>query len=380
MHLTREQVESLSEQTLLDFLERKIPEGHSIDYKSDFSGSSEEKQTVEFLKDVTAFANASGGHVLIGVKEPSVHLDATSQVIGVSGGDAMARRCEHIASDNIDPRIPGILVRPIALVSGRHVIIVHIPPSLSRPHMVKRGKNRIFYVRHWEKSDPMTSHEIRESVIASMTAEAKAQQYLNERRKDCFVHGIAAQEPCLLVQAIPLIPLETEWDVLGEAMKKIVREGGNFAGKPYLMSRTTPTPTIYGIMGRNSNEKPKWITHVHRNGYLAAELLLMSLDNEADLSAQRCITGAYCNYFAAFGDLCERALGTTGTDRPYLLECSGLHFGGIILRHSEDEWSNPWPVGHLVLPYIIKPVGEAFSSVTDLLCDRLWNAFGFERK
>jgi len=58
MHLTSDQVTRFSEADLVEFVRRKIPEGHHLDYKQELSGKNRTKQHSEFLKDTTAFANA----------------------------------------------------------------------------------------------------------------------------------------------------------------------------------------------------------------------------------------------------------------------------------------------------------------------------------
>lgn len=67
MQLTARQVIALTEESLGKFLALSIPEGLYLDYKEGLSGISEKETKREFLKDVTAFANAAGGHLFLGV-------------------------------------------------------------------------------------------------------------------------------------------------------------------------------------------------------------------------------------------------------------------------------------------------------------------------
>ena len=380
MHLTQSQVQSMSEDALLRFLELKIPEGHSIDYKTELSGDNWEKQAREFLKDVTAFANASGGHLFIGVKEPTDDEKANDQITGIEAAEDTAHKLESVAAANVDPRIPGILIRSVALATGKNVIIVHVPPSLSRPHMMQYKKERTFYVRHSESSSPMTTHEIRESVIASASAEAKAKQYLEERLKECKQYGLAGNsKPTLLVQAIPLIPLESDWDILGSNIKNILQQGGQSTHGRHFESMIRPTPTIYGIIGRDSRKEPMWVTHVHRNGYIAAEIYIR--EGRTDATAGKFIlSNANCVLFSAYADLCEKLLESTETDRPYLVQCNGMNMAGVVLYTNPDwnEYSDQYPRNDLVWPLQIRSVGEHFQDIADHLCGLLWNAFGYE--
>jgi len=60
----------LAESDILDLIVNGIEEGREIDYKEALKiGTDGEKK--EFLADVSSFANASGGHVVLGVMEAS---------------------------------------------------------------------------------------------------------------------------------------------------------------------------------------------------------------------------------------------------------------------------------------------------------------------
>ena len=257
MHLTQSQVQSMSEDALLRFLELKIPEGHSIDYKTELSGDNWEKQAREFLKDVTAFANASGGHLFIGVEEPTDDVVANDQITGIEAVEDTAHKLESVAAANVDPRIPGILIRSVALATGKNVIIVHVPPSLSRPHMVQYKKERTFYVRHSESSSPMTTHEIRESVFASASAEMKARQYLEQQLEECKRYDLAARgNPYDASSSYASHSFGKRLGYFRREIKDILQQGGQSPHGHHFESMIRPTPTIYGIIGRDSREEP----------------------------------------------------------------------------------------------------------------------------
>lgn len=91
MHLTAQQLLDLDEQSLRSFLALALPEGLYLDYKVSPSGASDKDAKREFLKDVTAFANADGGHLFFGVQEPSEGLSVDSQLVGLEDGETIAQ-------------------------------------------------------------------------------------------------------------------------------------------------------------------------------------------------------------------------------------------------------------------------------------------------
>ena len=217
MFLTSQEVFQLNEEALRSFLERKIPEGLYLDYKMDLAFGSDKDPHKEFLKDVTAFANAHGGNIIIGAKEPADNISLEDQLIGIEDGKVIAGKLERIVSTSIEPRVPGLRILPVQLSNGLQAIIAHIPPSLGRPHMVNYKGHRSFYIRHWESSNPMSTHEIRESVLTSISAEASAKQYMINHEAD-IRHYLVGKEPAIFIQAMPLISPEQPWDTLNDLM------------------------------------------------------------------------------------------------------------------------------------------------------------------
>src|SRR5687767_438190 len=118
MHLTTQHVLGLTEETLRAFLALRIPEGLYLDYKQALPGGSEKDAKREFLKDVTALANAAGGQLFIGIKEPKNGVPVETQVVGVDDGESLAQDLERLASTSIDPRVPGLRIVRIALAGG----------------------------------------------------------------------------------------------------------------------------------------------------------------------------------------------------------------------------------------------------------------------
>ncbi|TAJ83549.1 ATP-binding protein, partial [bacterium] len=118
VYFTSAEIHSLDEAGLRKFLEKRVPEGHHLDYKEALGGNNDRAKR-EFLKDVTAFANANGGDILIGVEEPQESLEVDAQIHGVDDGGGVAQDLERLASSSIDSRIPGLQINPIPLRNGK---------------------------------------------------------------------------------------------------------------------------------------------------------------------------------------------------------------------------------------------------------------------
>ena len=117
---------------LIQLLSR--PEGKTLEFKRDLSS------TENVLKTIVAFANTSGGILMLGVE------DKTKKVTGVPNSLTEEERLANLIADNIAPRlVPSIEIMPWRKTQ---VLAVEVYPSASRPHCLTRlGLEKGVFVR-----------------------------------------------------------------------------------------------------------------------------------------------------------------------------------------------------------------------------------------
>jgi predicted HTH transcriptional regulator len=110
------------------------PEGKTLEFKRDLSSPD------GALETIVAFANTSGGTLLVGVE------DRTGRVRGVREPLDAEERLASLISDHIAPRlVPEIEILPWRRI---HVLAVQVHPGQSRPHYLKAaGLDEGVYVR-----------------------------------------------------------------------------------------------------------------------------------------------------------------------------------------------------------------------------------------
>lgn len=134
---------------------RREREGHHLDFKVGIINPDKAKK--DLAKDVCSFANAGGGFLVIGV-------DKSYAIVGadrlVQNRDIVEWLNQVLAS-NVEPPLfyhdPRMIEMP---ESDRVVVVVHIPESSTKPHMVT--EQNIYPVRINDSSKPASHSQVRE--------------------------------------------------------------------------------------------------------------------------------------------------------------------------------------------------------------------------
>jgi predicted HTH transcriptional regulator len=146
MPLDRLDFENPQENDLIELLNAQVPEGLYLDYKRDMYGNTNDGKQ-ELLKDVSAFANAHGGHLIIGMDEQG-GIPIAIDGIATADPDQLILWLEQLMRDGIEPRMPGVRSVPVRLTSGSYCFVVRVPRSWNPPHRIRlRNVNR-FHIRN----------------------------------------------------------------------------------------------------------------------------------------------------------------------------------------------------------------------------------------
>jgi hypothetical protein len=184
MPITRPNIESITEIDLAELRDNDVGEGILIDYKLDFYGRFDGDKK-EFLKDVSSFANTDGGHILIGIEEDSgLHTN----IVGVAADlDAEMLRLESLLRDRLEPRVLGVRMIAVPLTNGRHVLVIRVPKSWTRPHAVLQNKSRLIFARNSAGVHEASVDEMRLMFNAGADLWEQAHAFQRERMK--LIHG-----------------------------------------------------------------------------------------------------------------------------------------------------------------------------------------------
>ncbi len=385
MHLTLQQISKMDRQQLEVFLSLKINECQTLDYKRSINLSSSQAK-LEMLKDISAFANAAGGHIIYGCDDPTKLSDNKSPIIGLENGDKLARQIEQSAASSIDPSIPGLQVINIDVGTNLSCLIVHVPPSFNRPHMVTLDGHNIFYKRHSESIFRMTTYDIGEAFFTKASAEEKAKRTIANRKAEVFGHHDTSK-PYFFIQAVPLISPESKWDVLSEPFKNIIRGTSRRHVFHHIDLYTTcrPSPTIDGIAGIDDRDQTisAWRTEIHRTGYLSASWSGFRDKRLEDGTKSWGVYSTLADFFRAFTFMLNECLELSRTDVPYVIACTlaSVDRTHLWLQSTVDREFIPYPGKGSTLdwPFHIREAGQNPMKIAEELALELFYAFGEEQ-
>jgi hypothetical protein len=137
-----------------------------------------DKEVIQFLAAVSAFANTAGGDLLIGISSADgVACDIPG--IPVTGFDGEKLRLEQLLADNIEPRLPPVAFHSVECGSDCHVVVIRIPRSWLAPHRV--NKNNVFYGRNSAGKYALDVGELRSAFVLRESVAERVREFRRSR-------------------------------------------------------------------------------------------------------------------------------------------------------------------------------------------------------
>ncbi|KUN35840.1 ATP-binding protein [Streptomyces longwoodensis] len=184
-------------------------ESEDLDYKKEHYGA-DDKGREELAKDVAAFANHTGGLLVLGMAEDK---GVPSKVFDVDLDDRHVRHIRQVIANNTAPRVPYETIRvpnPDAPDTG--FLLLAVPRSPYGPHAVtapptKPSKDTLRFPRRGSsKTEWLTETDIATAYRARFTAAAERDQRLADVEED-LVDALADRAtPHLVVALAPEAP------------------------------------------------------------------------------------------------------------------------------------------------------------------------------
>jgi hypothetical protein len=345
-----------------------VSESRYIDFKQSVVGRADADRK-EFVADVTAFANAAGGHIVFGVVEGPDAVAVNIVGLIVADRDEEERRLSDMIRNGTEPRLSDFEFKWIDDPSGSSVLVLHVPRSWQSPHRVTLAGHNQFYIRNSRGKHPMNTDELRTAFTYGRALEENIARFREARtnmiRKQEAPIAVDAG-PQMVVHGMPLVSFADPPAITFAPRELLLSPlGGGGYNKSYALEGTVthqPNSMAYtlhfrngiveGVMPARSSVKP--------TGYVPVTRLEMVLGEAL---------GSYLRYW-----------GTKSVRGPYVFAVSLLN-----VRNNKaivSGWSDEAPAirrDDLEFPSQVFNEADVGIGSTVLLrpsFDLMWNAFG----
>lgn len=352
-------------------------EGRRIEFKQMVEGDDGAKR--EFLADVSSLANASGGDLVIGIREQN---GIAVEVVGIARAaeDAETLRLENIVRDGLEPRLPGVQTRVVDIDEERSALVIRVPRSWAGPHMVSfKGLSR-FYSRNSAGKYQLDIGEIRAAFNSAQSAQIAVRDFRLERlaRITADQGGVPLLAGAKTV--MHLIPLSLTHG-FGQIDLSSVVDGRHGAFRPLRASGWNTRINFDGAVtyAPGPNDESPWsYTQVFRNGAIEGvdASLLRARSGDRDLipstALEEALIEALDRYLTLLRDL--------DVAPPLVLATTYLGVRGFEMAVNQRHFESGVPIDRNDL-FIPETLIESLDSDADVLMrpqlDALWNAVGF---
>jgi Putative DNA-binding domain len=349
-----------------------VTESRFLDFKSAPVGSAD-KDRREFVADVTAFANASGGDIVFGVWTTD---GVASDVPGITlvDPDKEKLRLGNLIRTATEPRLANFSMKWLPMQGSNGVLVVRVPRSWIAPHRVTLQGHDKFYIRNAAGKHPMNVDELRQAFTLADSVAERIRAFKAER-----VRTVLADEgPFTLPPGVKLIFHLVPLSAFVDPPELKLTPGGDHL-RPLGVMGYNWRYTLEGYANYHSaNGSALAYTLAFRNGIIEAVACVQKV--EAIISTDRVellILEGWSNSLLFFRQ--------HGIEPPLYAFVTLTNMKGIVGFTQQDhivEDSAPYRRDLLSLPELVVSAEQLDTDAPILwrhLFDTLANAFGFAR-
>ena len=334
-----------------------------------------DKSKHEFLADVSAFANSSGGELIYGVEEDGEGR-ASAVVPQIGNVDQEVLRLQSMLADGIEPRIPGIQFQPMSTAEG-FVLILRVPQSWAGPHRVRT--NQHFFTREYGRKRQLDVPEIRALFLRS---EKQAQQ-IRDFRTDRLGKILSGEAPRPLVRGpalvVHFVPTQAALGLVQIDPRMYMRERQL---RVMGASGWNPMPNADGALAYRTVQKNGTYGYslMFRNGFFETVSVLRVDENSVGWLSSKSYEEEIIKILSFLrGEYEHLGIGTEMTVMLSILGASRVQLGVDRFRFDIDDGQGGFDREMLVLPDILLPSDVPASTALRPLFDVVWQSAGFLR-
>lgn len=198
------EIDKITDADLQSLIANVVSEGKTIEYKQSLQ-IDQDNEKKEFLADVSSFANASGGDLIIGITEKD---DNPVALVGIDiDGDGLLK-LNSIIREGIEPRLPSVVIQPIKLSNSKTVLVIRVAKSWLSPHRVSFKAWDRFYSRISNGKYRLDVSELRNAFLYTSSLTDKIKRFKEDRISKIYANEtpvIMRSSTKLILHILPLI-------------------------------------------------------------------------------------------------------------------------------------------------------------------------------
>ena len=376
-------LDDLTEEDLKGLIANSVRESVNLEFKREMYPRKDPAEKVEMLRDICSMANADGGAFIFGMEEDGV--GQATMLRPVPEAEAEAKRIIDTCIANVMDRIPGLRTALVGLAAGGEVLVVQIPRSYRRPHMIVVDDSTEFWIRHDRRKASMSIAEVRSAILTVEDATMKVEAFVRNRQEALGRHTATYQ---LTLTATPLVLEDGRIDTGLRAIRDLLQNPPAFRpgrGVELRPGSSSPVPSLAGAR-IESIGRTKWL-EVYRSGH--AEFLASGNDlvYQRMPSSPILIKGwAIAEYVRNFVHFVSKLRRITQMSDPFVFGLGLWRIGEVgMYRLRQDDFGGlfgdeprKYSEGDLILPPAVGAPDELPDQVARRILDLVWNAYGYE--
>ncbi len=332
----------------------------------------------EILREIIAFANAHGGHLVLGIEESDDHPRRAIGIKPIPRCADLASRIAMYCRDVIEPPLaPHPAIVPINLAGDAGVIVIAISRSRNAPHR----DLALFecHARKGDRSERMTMREIQDLTLQVDRGLAQLERRFVERQSKYSNHpastGLALRATAIAMSPVS-IPVPGTMSISPQRRQFDASWQGRQAPVTFPHDFGSFRPILRGVRSINTDQRATTIVELLEDGVVEVAFS-RRFDDELILYAGWFI-GLVCNALDIV-DQTRSAAGASGVE--YGLELEVRTFGGIrVATYGGREHGTCGPMASTVFPRYSIGARDTFQALVRLIERDFWHAAGHDPK
>ncbi len=380
--MIQKSLDSIAQSDIQWLVDNAESERRTIEFKRETPGNSD-KEKLEYRKDVTSFANSSGGDLIFGIDAPN---GIATDIVGIENSklESEILRLSSMLRSNIEPLLPDVEFQSIPVSQSTSVIVARIHRSWRAPHLIRDNDKFRVYGRNSTGKFPYGEVEIRAAYDSSNTATERIKQWRHDRL-DRIYSGetpvFLSQGSLLVIHAIPLESITNQPRIPATDLDSYFKETPPPSFNGWNTRYNLDGLVHYSASGNDFRDPVQFCNGyslLFRTGHIEGVMARATWENDA---GEQILHGTHIEDVAIrFTNDCIAVAKKMNSSMPLYICISILNAKGSYMHQQFRSTGDGHPLDRdpLLLPEIqFENYSDNAAKLLRPAFDTLWNAFGF---